>query len=106
MSNTRIVNVEGDWGATEDQIRASVAEMRAHNGTHPHQVAAEKTAKDLRATLERELDGIDLPTIRKVLVKGSGMLNVALLTVDPECEPALGYTQNVLLLALYGQPGD
>lgn len=94
-----------DPTALADQIRSAVAEMRAHNP--PGFLAlVEQLATKMRADLEAHLPGVPIDTVRAVAIHTSGYLNPIIVRLEPSAINVIGLTQAILMIALYGQPGD
>jgi hypothetical protein len=99
----RVIRVDGDRGAYEDQIAATMAEARRVNPPQLQRLF-EQLATSLRADIER--DWPDIRDHRALLTEVLGRVNALQLDLFPETMQAMSVAQTVFTLALYGQPGD
>lgn len=103
----RSLNVAANWTAVDDQIRASVPDLRrqieASTGTMGDWI--EGAADMLRQLLAEDFADLDPDVVRRVFVRALAMANTIRDRIQIADEArAQGMVQAVVTLALYGDP--
>ena len=107
MADYKGVNVAENWTAVQDQLRAEVRDWRSQTGL-PQETRdwIEGVARGVREIVNEDFADIEWDTVRRLLVRGAGLLGQVQVNVDPDCHRGLTMAQTVFAVALFGQPGD